>query len=120
MVEAQLWCIVHDGVGQDLHFRAERLVGFGLVDFLVLFGGQAVLPGHPGKAGFKTFVHKAEKADGWHRVRGENFSRVVLGEAFGELVDPLLCELRRDMFHPGVLLLLGVGRGFFGSKPAGF
>ena len=90
MVETQLWGVVDDGVGQDLHLCAERLVGFGFVDFLVLFGKEAVLAWNPGKAGFQAFVHKAEKADGWHGVRGENFPRVVLGEAFGELVDPLL------------------------------
>ena len=68
--------------------------------------------------GIETFVHKAEKADGWHRVRGEDFPRVVLGEAFGELVDPLLRELGRDMFHPGVLL--GLGGVCLEVSPPGF
>ena len=54
------------------------------MDFLLLFGGEAILPWNPGKAGFQAFVHEAEKADGWHRVRGEDFPELVLGEAFGE------------------------------------
>ena len=47
-------------------------------------------------------------------VRGDDFPEIVLGEAFGELVDPLLRKLGRNVFHPCVGLR--VRRGLLGCE----
>ena len=66
--QADFWSIVDHSLGEDLHLRSERFVGFGFMDLLVLFGGKAILSGNPGEAGLEAFVDEAEKANGWHGI----------------------------------------------------
>ena len=86
------------------------------MDFLVLFGGEAILPWNPGKAGFQALVHEAEKADGWHRIRGEDFRGVCRG--WGKARARPMCDPRLGLVSTGSMEVMwgrpDLAEGFIG------